>query len=81
MKLGIVIDWLIHIFLYISINGYKWGFLSIICNDGIHINAYNYLYFVKECKKQISIVETGIFGADMKVSLLNDGPVTIIIDS
>lgn len=26
-------------------------------------------------------VETGIFGADMKVSLLNDGPVTIIIDS
>lgn len=26
-------------------------------------------------------VETGVFGADMKVSLLNDGPVTIIIDS
>jgi D-tyrosyl-tRNA(Tyr) deacylase len=26
-------------------------------------------------------IETGIFGADMKVSLLNDGPVTIIIDS
>lgn len=26
-------------------------------------------------------VETGIFGADMKVSLINDGPVTIIIDS
>ena len=26
-------------------------------------------------------VETGIFGADMKVSLVNDGPVTIIIDS
>lgn len=26
-------------------------------------------------------VETGIFGADMKVSLLNDGPVTIIIDT
>ena len=40
-----------------------------------------YEYFIKECKKQISIVETGIFGADMKVSLLNDGPVTIIIDS
>ena len=40
-----------------------------------------YEYFVQECKKQISIVETGIFGADMKVSLLNDGPVTIIIES
>ena len=26
-------------------------------------------------------IQTGIFGADMKVSLLNDGPVTIIIDS
>jgi D-tyrosyl-tRNA(Tyr) deacylase len=26
-------------------------------------------------------VQTGIFGADMKVSLLNDGPVSIIIDS
>ena len=40
-----------------------------------------YEYFVEECKKQIPVVQTGIFGADMKVSLLNDGPVTIIIDS
>lgn len=40
-----------------------------------------YEYFISECKKQIPIVETGIFGADMKVELLNDGPVTIIIDS
>lgn len=40
-----------------------------------------YKYFIAECKKQISVVQTGIFGADMKVSLLNDGPVTIIIDS
>ena len=40
-----------------------------------------YEYFINECKKQIQSVETGIFGADMKVSLLNDGPVTIIIDS
>lgn len=40
-----------------------------------------YEYFVAECKKQIPVVETGIFGADMKVSLLNDGPVTIIIES
>ena len=41
-----------------------------------------YEYFC-ECMKNngINKVEKGIFGADMKVSLLNDGPVTIIIDS
>lgn len=40
-----------------------------------------YEYFVDECKKNINKVETGVFGEDMKVELLNDGPVTIIIDS
>lgn len=40
-----------------------------------------YEYFVNECKKQIPVVQTGIFGASMKVSLLNDGPVTIILNS
>ena len=40
-----------------------------------------YEYFVSECKKIIPEVETGLFGADMKVDLLNDGPVTIIMDS
>ena len=40
-----------------------------------------YEYFVSECKKIIPVVETGIFGADMKVDLLNDGPVTIIMNS
>ena len=40
-----------------------------------------YEYINKECKKQLKIVETGIFRADMKVSLINDGPVTIIMDS
>ena len=40
-----------------------------------------YEYFVSECKKIIPVVETGIFGADMKVDLLNDGPGTIIMDS
>lgn len=33
------------------------------------------------CKKEIPVVEHGIFGADMKVSLLNDGPFTIVLDS
>jgi len=40
-----------------------------------------YEYIINECKKQIEVVKTGIFGADMKVNLLNDGPVTIIFDS
>tara|TARA_B100000378_G_scaffold273290_1_gene265990 strand:+ start:496 stop:948 length:453 start_codon:yes stop_codon:yes gene_type:complete len=41
-----------------------------------------YEAFIKEFEKQFKKeVGTGEFGADMKVSLLNDGPVTIIIDS
>ena len=40
-----------------------------------------YEYFIGECKKQVPVVQTGIFGSDMKVSLLNNGPVTIILDS
>ena len=40
-----------------------------------------YEYFVSECKKIIPVVDTRIFGANMKVDLLNDGPVTIIMDS
>jgi len=40
-----------------------------------------YKYIIEECKKQEINVQTGIFGADMKVNLLNDGPVTIILDS
>ena len=39
-----------------------------------------YEYFCKECEKNDIKVEKGIFGADMKVSLINDGPVTIIIE-
>ena len=40
-----------------------------------------YEYIIAECKKQVSVVETGSFGADMKVELLNDGPFTILLDS
>ena len=39
-----------------------------------------YEYFCKKCEEQDIKVEKGIFGADMKVSLLNDGPVTIILE-
>lgn len=41
-----------------------------------------YEYFCSKLKKQgVNSVEKGEFGADMKVSLLNDGPVTIILDT
>ena len=41
-----------------------------------------YENFVQQLEKEMGKkVQTGIFGADMKVSLLNDGPVTIVIDS
>ena len=40
-----------------------------------------YQYIIDECRKQIPIVETGIFGADMKIELINDGPFTIDLDS
>jgi len=40
-----------------------------------------YLYF-NECLRNLNIhTEEGVFGADMKIELLNDGPVTIILDS
>lgn len=41
-----------------------------------------YEQFMEECKKLgVGNVKTGDFGAEMKVSLINDGPVTIILDS
>jgi len=40
-----------------------------------------YEYFVKKCEEQNLNVEKGVFGAHMKVSLLNDGPVTIMLEN
>lgn len=40
-----------------------------------------YEYIIAECKKVVPVVEKGIFGADMKIQLLNDGPFTIVLDS
>lgn len=39
-----------------------------------------YEYFVELCRKKVPVVQTGVFGADMKVSLTNDGPFTILLD-
>ena len=40
-----------------------------------------YEYIISRCRESIPKVEKGIFGADMKVCLLNDGPFTILLDS
>lgn len=40
-----------------------------------------YEALVREWREQGIRVDTGVFGADMKVSLVNDGPVTILLDS
>ncbi len=40
-----------------------------------------YEYICEECKKSVAVVKKGVFGAHMHVSLLNDGPFTIILDS
>ena len=40
-----------------------------------------YEYIIEKCKEQVPVVERGRFGADMKVSLVNDGPFTIVLDS
>jgi D-tyrosyl-tRNA(Tyr) deacylase len=39
-----------------------------------------YEYFLTVCKEKFGKVEKGIFGADMKVSLVNDGPFTLILE-
>ena len=40
-----------------------------------------YHYILQKCRQGITKVEEGLFGADMKVELINDGPFTIILDS
>lgn len=39
-----------------------------------------YKYFIEKCKENNIKTETGIFGANMQVELLNDGPVTILLE-
>ena len=40
-----------------------------------------YEYIIEKCRDDVPDVQTGSFGADMKITLLNDGPFTIILDS
>lgn len=64
--------------LYAKLSGRRPSF-----TDALNYNDAKalYEYFNLELEKHAVKVEKGIFGADMKVSLLNDGPVTIILDS
>lgn len=39
-----------------------------------------YEYFTEICRREVPQVETGVFGADMKVELVNDGPFTVILE-
>lgn len=40
-----------------------------------------YEYIIEKCAKEISCVQTGKFGAQMKVELVNEGPFTVLLDS
>ncbi len=40
-----------------------------------------YQYVIKRCREEIDVVEEGSFGADMRVSLINEGPFTVLLDS
>ena len=45
-----------------------------------HANAL-YEYIIEKCREHVPVVQTGSFGEEMAVELLNDGPFTIILDS
>lgn len=59
-------------------NGRRPGFSRAAAKDE---GERLYWHFVSELKAQGIPVQTGIFGADMQVSLVNDGPVTLILDT
>lgn len=40
-----------------------------------------YEYIIDSCRRQVPVVEKGVFGAKMQVHLCNDGPFTVILDS
>ena len=64
--------------LYANCKGRRPGFTEAAKPD-IAISLYD--YYNQKIQDLGIHVETGVFGADMKVSLLNDGPVTILLDS
>ena len=60
----------------------KKGFRPSFTDSGAPVMAEElYEYIIEKCREVIPSVQTGSFGADMKVKLVNDGPFTIILDS
>ncbi len=58
--------------------GRRPSFVNALSGDKARII---YEKFIDECKNSVCKVETGKFGADMLVTIENDGPVTLMIDS
>ena len=40
-----------------------------------------YQFVIAECKKEIEVVESGVFGASMRISMVGEGPFTVVLDS
>lgn len=60
----------------------KKGFRPSFINAGAPDMANQlYEYIITKCKETVPNVQTGSFGADMKIALENDGPFTIVLDS
>ena len=59
-------------------NGTRAGFSTAMPPTDAE-NLYN--YFLEKTKSMATVTEGGIFGADMKVSLVNDGPVTFLLET
>ena len=58
--------------------GFRPSFIE--AGDPVHAEEL-YEYIIEQCREKELHVETGSFGADMKVALENDGPFTIVLDS
>ena len=55
--------------------------VNVILQEEVLAREKLYEYIIDRCSQSISCVQKGVFGAHMEVSLLNDGPFTIVLDS